>query len=52
VLLILRAIMRAPRLSPLAWARSLMEVCLNIVRNYLMIGMLLYGSIRFRRLVL
>lgn len=52
VLLIVRAIMRAPRLSPLAWARSLMEVCLNIVRNYLMIGMLIYGSIRFRRLVL
>jgi glycosyltransferase involved in cell wall biosynthesis len=52
VLLIVRALMRAPRLSPVAWARSFMEVCMNVARNYLLIVTLVYGSIRFRTPVL
>lgn len=52
ILLILRALMRAPKPSPTAWARSFMEVCLNIARNYVLISTLVYASIRFRTLVL
>lgn len=52
VLLVLRAILRSRALSPVAWTRSMMEVSLNVVRNYLMIVTLVYSSIRFRTLVL
>lgn len=52
ILVLIRALMRARSLSPIAWARSFMEVSLNVVRNYLMILTLVYGSIRFRTLVL
>jgi glycosyltransferase involved in cell wall biosynthesis len=47
-----RAIRRLDGFAPRAWGQAGMQVAMNIARNYLLCATLVYGSVRFRTLVL
>ena len=52
VLILIRALKRTRGYSPKALAIATMQVCFNIARNYVLCLTMLYGSLRFRELVL
>lgn len=52
VLILIRAVKRTQAYSPKALAIATMQVCFNIARNYVLCLTMLYGSLRFRELVL
>ena len=52
LVILLRAIMRAKSISPVAIAREFMHVCFNLARGYVLCLTMLYGSLRYREIVL
>jgi glycosyltransferase involved in cell wall biosynthesis len=52
LLILIRALKRTQGYSPKALAIATMQVCFNVARNYVFCLTMLYGSLRFRELVL
>ncbi|MEJ2682298.1 MAG: glycosyl transferase, partial [Gammaproteobacteria bacterium] len=52
VALLAIAFIKTRSISPITLFRELVKITLNTIRNYIMITALLYGSIRFRTMVL
>lgn len=52
LLVLARAVRRIEGFSPRAWVRAAGHVTMNIAKNYLLCLTLVYGSLRFRTLVL
>lgn len=52
LVILLRAIMRARSASPVAIGTEFMHVCFNLARGYILCLTMLYGSVRYREIVL